>query len=87
MLTFLVHSRHLFTQRPAHYNLAILLKQHVHDYRGAEVHYKAALKIEPQDAAAHYNLAVLLGWTLGRWADAAHHMKVGGFPVLSDRSN
>jgi tetratricopeptide (TPR) repeat protein len=60
----------------AHHNLAVLLAFQLGDPIGAEVEYLAALKIDPARNATRYWLASLLGGALGRWADAAQHMRI-----------
>jgi tetratricopeptide (TPR) repeat protein len=59
----------------ANYNLAILLEFKLQKYPEAEAAYLATLAIKPTHACRYW-LANMLGNKLGRWADAAVHMRL-----------
>jgi Flp pilus assembly protein TadD len=54
----------------AHVNLANALRNDLGDLRGAESHYRAALRLRPGHALAHTNLGSVLAIT-GRFDEAA----------------
>jgi Tfp pilus assembly protein PilF len=59
----------------AHYNLGILLMDHLKQYPEVEAELRAAIAADPKYTDAHYNLGLFLGWNLNRWVEAAECMR------------